>query len=223
MIELVIFDCDGVLVDSEPLANQVLADHATRNGVPMTLAQSVEQFVGLSMASVLAKLSEMAPNPLPDDFLVQVQADTFARFRDHLKPIRGIHQAIAEISARGFNSCVASSGSYDKMALTLGLTGLDHIFAGRIFSAQDVARGKPEPDLFLHAAAKMGVLPAKTIVVEDSGPGIRAAIAAGMIALGYAPDATGPALQALGARVFSDMAQLPQLVQMIAEAASTAK
>jgi HAD superfamily hydrolase (TIGR01509 family) len=220
MIELVIFDCDGVLVDSEPLANQVLAEHATRIGVPMTRAQSIEQFVGLSMASVLTKLKAMAPRPLPDDFLAQVQADTFARFRESLEPIRGIHQAIAEISAYGFKTCVASSGSYDKMALTLGLTGLDHIFAGRIFSAQDVARGKPSPDLFLHAASKMGVLPAKAVVVEDSGPGIQAAIAAGMIALGYAPDATGPALTALGARVFSDMAQLPQLVRTIAEAAS---
>ena len=219
-MELVIFDCDGVLVDSEPLANQVLAEHATRIGVPMTRQQSVDQFVGLSMSSVLTKLEAMAPSPLPDDFLAQVQADTFARFRKDLKPVQGIYEAIAGISALGFKTCVASSGSYDKMALTLGLTGLDQIFAGRIFSAQDVAHGKPAPDLFLHAAAKMGVLPASTIVVEDSGPGIRAAIAAGMIALGYAPYGTGPALTALGARIFSDMARLPGLVQAIAAAVS---
>jgi HAD superfamily hydrolase (TIGR01509 family) len=187
----------------------------------MTAAQSVEQFVGLSMASVLTKLSAVAPRPLPDDFLAQVQAETFARFRKNLKPVAGIHQAITTISAQGFKTCVASSGSYDKMALTLGLTGLDQFFADRVFSAQDVVRGKPAPDLFLHAAAKMNVLPAHAIVVEDSGPGIQAAMSAAMIALVYAPHNTGPALTALGARVFSDMAQLPDLVLEISQAVAS--
>lgn len=211
--DLVIFDCDGVLVDSEPIANEVLARHATAIGVPMTREASIATFVGRSMASVMAMLAERRGAPVPDGFLDAVQAETFARFKTDLRPVAGIAEALDAIEAEGHATCVASSGGHDKLAVTLGLTGLAMRFSGRIFSATEVARGKPAPDLFLHAARRMGVEPGRCAVVEDSRPGVEAARAAGMTAFGYAPADDPAGLAKAGARLFHAMAALPALVR----------
>ncbi|MFC7049579.1 HAD family hydrolase [Emcibacter nanhaiensis] len=183
--ELVIFDCDGVLVDSEPIANRVLRDALAREGLKMTLAEVVSEFVGLSMTSVVKRAEELLGRPLPADFLDRVQAETFEVFHRELTAVEGIHDVVAHLKEQGIKSCVASSGDFAKMEVTLGLTGLKDDFDGRIFSSSQVSRGKPWPDLYLFAANQMGVDPALCLVVEDSLPGVRGAVTAGMDVLAY--------------------------------------
>jgi HAD superfamily hydrolase (TIGR01509 family) len=209
---LVIFDCDGVLVDSEGPANRCLAAAVTALGLPMDEAGSRAAFVGLSMTSVMARIEAMIARPLPEGWLAALQAKTYRLFEAELQAIPGIRAAVERVQAAGIATCVASSGSPDKMALTLGLTGLAPLFDGRLFSAVEVARGKPAPDLFLHAAARMRVAPGECVVIEDSVPGVIGAVAAGMRVLGFARE-TDPALLAgAGAEVFDTMAALPGLL-----------
>lgn len=211
---LVIFDCDGVLVDSEPIANRILAEALSAEGLAMGTEEAAEAFVGLSMASVLAEAEARLRRALRPGFLAAVQARTFAAFARELKPVPGIEAALAAIEDP---ICVASSGEPAKIRLSLELTGLLRRFEGRIFSASEVARGKPHPDLFLHAARSLGVAPQSCTVVEDSLPGIAAARAAGMRVLGFAPMGGGmprheERLARAGAETFSDMAALPVLL-----------
>lgn len=217
---LVIFDCDGVLVDSEGPANCCLAAAVTALGLPMDEAGSRAEFVGLSMKSVMARIEVLTGRPLPSDWLDGVQAETYARFRAELTAVPGVRQAVEAIQAAGIATCVASSGTPDKMDLTLGLTGLRPLFGPHIFSATQVERGKPAPDLFLHAARQMGVAPSQAVVIEDSVPGVTGAVAAGMRALGYAADTTPALLAAAGAEIFSDMAALPGLLDLQASTRS---
>ena len=210
--DLVIFDCDGVLVDSEPLANAVLARALSAEGLVMDVAESRRRYVGLSMATVITRVEAELGRPLPPGWLDALQQETFATFRASLRPVPGVAAAIDAIRAAGLPVCVASSGSLDKMGVTLGLTGLAERFGGRLFSSSMVARGKPFPDLFLHAAASMGVAPQRAVVVEDSLPGVEAACAAGMRALAYASDGDPAALAAQGGEAFLDMALLPGLL-----------
>ncbi|MDD3445146.1 MAG: HAD family hydrolase [Zavarzinia sp.] len=209
---LVIFDCDGVLVDSEGIANRTLAAAVTALGHAMDEAESRRRFVGLSMKSVMAKIEDLTGRPLPGDWLSMLQAETYDAFRAGLAAVPGIATAVATVQAAGIATCVASSGTPDKMALTLGLTGLAPLFVGRVFSAIEVERGKPAPDLFLHAAARMGHAPDRCIVVEDSVPGVTGAVAAGMRALGFARETDAGLLAAAGATTFEDMAALPGLM-----------
>lgn len=209
---LVIFDCDGVLVDSEGIANRVLAEAVSRLGHDMDEAGSRREFVGLSMKSVMAKIEAMTGAPLAADWLPALQAETYARFRAGIAAVPGVRAAIEAVQAAGIATCVASSGTPDKIALTLGLTGLAPLFEGRIFSAIEVARGKPAPDLFLHAAARMGHGAGTSVVVEDSVPGVTGAVAAGMRALGFARETDAGLLAAAGAETFDDMALLPHLI-----------
>ncbi|WP_199698926.1 HAD family hydrolase [Oleomonas cavernae] len=209
---LVIFDCDGVLVDSEGPANRCLGEAVTALGLPMDEAGSRAQFVGLSMTSVMARIEAMTGRPLPAGWLAALQAKTYACFRAELQAIPGVRAAIERILAAGIATCVASSGSPDKMELTLGLTGLRPLFGDRLFSAVQVARGKPAPDLFLLAARRMGLAPEATVVVEDSVPGVTGAVAAGMRALGFARDTDAALLAAAGAETFDDMGALPRLI-----------
>lgn len=209
--ELVIFDCDGVLVDSEPIANRILVAALAEAGHAIDMDQAMARFVGRSMAAVIAMVEAEHGRPLPPDFIERLQARTFAAFRAGLRPIPGIREALAAIAVP---VCVASSGSHQKIALSLSLCGLDAAFRGRVFSAADVTRGKPHPDLFLHAARSLGARPEASVVVEDSVVGVAAAKAAGMIALGFTGGGHGgPALARrlgeAGARVFDRMAALP--------------
>ncbi len=212
--ELVIFDCDGVLVDSEPVANSILAGAITRLGFPMSVADTRAAFVGLSMGQILVNIPELTGRPVPEDWRENVQAETYAAFRESLRAVPGAGDVVARIQAAKIPLCVASSGSLDKMELTLGLTGLRRYFGDRLFSSTMVARGKPHPDLFLHAAAQMGVAPNRAVVIEDSVPGVAGARAAGMRVFAYAgdPESDAARLRAEGGQVFTAMADLPQLL-----------
>ena len=211
MFEAVIFDCDGVLVDSEPIANRVFAEALTDIGLPTTYEQAVADFMGLSMTACLQRVAHRLGTAVPQNFLPNLTELTYKAFEKELQPVAGIVDALMEIS---LPVCVASSGEVSKMQLTLGLTGLLPRFHGRLFSATQVARGKPHPDIFLHAARGIGVSPERCVVVEDSVPGIQGGVAAGMVVLGFAGGLT-PAeeLAKAGATVFYDMAKLPGLLQ----------
>jgi HAD superfamily hydrolase (TIGR01509 family) len=183
---LVIFDCDGVLVDSEPIAARVLAAYARDLGLALSAEDCIRRFTGISMAAVQAELGRDLGRPLPADFADRIRAADFAAFAAELRPVDGAAPAVDALTAAGFAVCVASSGAPEKIRFTLGLTGLADRFEPRLFSATMVARGKPAPDLFLLAAQRMGFAPAACTVVEDSTAGIRAARAASMRAIGFA-------------------------------------
>ncbi|MFI9063813.1 HAD family hydrolase [Streptomyces sp. NPDC053429] len=209
-IELVIFDCDGVLVDSERIAARVQVALGTELGWPLTEAEVVDRFIGRSHAAI----REQVAVRLGED-TAATWSERFERLHSEavdaeLAPVDGLPEALDALT---LPTCVASSGSHEKMRHTLGRTGLYERFAGRIFSATEVSRGKPAPDLFLHAARHMGVDPAACVVVEDSRPGVRAARAAGMRSFGYAGGLT-PAerLEGPGTTVFHDMRDLPALI-----------
>ncbi|MFF7989665.1 HAD family hydrolase [Kitasatospora xanthocidica] len=209
-IELVIFDCDGVLVDSEVIAVRVLVRLGEEYGWALSEAEAIERFVGRSEAANHATVAERLGEETAtvwDKRFRELHAEAVDA---GLTPVDGLPEALAAIT---LPTCVASSGPHEKMRHTLGRTGLHDRFAGRIFSATDVGRGKPAPDLFLHAARSMGVDPAACVVVEDSLPGVQAARAAGMRALGYAGGIT-PAerLAGPGTVVFTDMRELPGLI-----------
>jgi len=180
---LVIFDCDGVLVDSERITNQVFAAMLEELGLVFTLEDMFEQFVGHSMVYCLEKITGLLGKPPPEDFLPCYRARTKAALEIQLTAVPGIEQALDSIT---LPYCVASSGDHEKMRLTLGITGLWPRFEGRLFSVTEVKQAKPAPDIFLHAAERCGAAPDACIVVEDSPAGVRAAVAAGMTVLGYA-------------------------------------
>ena len=209
--EAVIFDCDGVLVDSEPIANRVFAEALTDIGLPTTYDQAVEDFMGLSMTACLAKVANRLGAPVPENFLAGLTERTYKAFEKELHPVAGIVDALEKIT---MPMCVASSGEVSKMQFTLGLTGLLPRFDGRLFSATEVPRGKPHPDIFLHAAKGIGISPEWCVVVEDSVPGVRGGVSAGMAVLGFAGGLTPvEELTSAGATVFYDMAELPGLLQ----------
>ncbi|WP_422034923.1 HAD family hydrolase [Reyranella sp.] len=211
---LVIFDCDGVLVDSEPLANTCFARALRCEGLDWNVEDTMRRLMGRSMKSCVEIVESELGRALPVDFVDRLQADTMQAFRDApLRTVPGVVEAIDAIEAAGIATCVASSGSLDKMRVTLGITGLWSRFEGRIFSSSQVPRGKPFPDLFLHAAIEMNEQPFDCTVVEDSLPGIHAARAAGMRALAYvgAAYSDAEALRAAGGRTFDAMSALPML------------
>jgi HAD superfamily hydrolase (TIGR01509 family) len=209
-IELVIFDCDGVLVDSERLAVRVDVQVLAALGWPLTEQEVVDRFVGRSHAFFVSEIEAHLGRRLPSDWEDPFQRLYRDAFAAHLTPVPGVVDALDRIT---LPTCVASSGTHEKMRYTLGLTGLYERFAGRIFSVEEVTRGKPAPDLFLHAAQRMGVEPSACVVVEDSRHGVEAARAAGMLAFGFAGGLTS-AERLRGPRtiVFSDMRELPGLV-----------
>lgn len=211
MTALVIFDCDGVIVDSEPLANAVLHARLVALGLDLTPEESATRFTGRTMADCVTLIEARLGRAVPADFEATVRRETKAAFDDALTSVKGIDEVLATL-ARPF--CLASSGSHEKIRHSLRLTGADRYFDdGRIFSAQDVAAGKPAPDLFLHAAARLGVPPAQCVVVEDSVPGVEAGVAAGMRVLGYAERTASRQLEAAGATVFRSMDRLPTLLE----------
>jgi HAD superfamily hydrolase (TIGR01509 family) len=207
---LLIFDCDGVLVDSEPLANQVLHGHIRELGIEVSLEESTRTFTGLSMGACVGLIEEMLGGNVPDNFVSRLRIHTARVFADGLRPVTGIETILPGLDGP---LCVASSGSHAKIRLSLKLTGLRRWFPDdAIFSAEDVQRGKPAPDLFLHAAEAMGVTPSQCTVVEDSVPGVTAARAAGMRVFGYAERTPSRSLEAAGATVFSRMEELAGLL-----------
>jgi HAD superfamily hydrolase (TIGR01509 family) len=208
--DLIIFDNDGVLVDSEPVANRVLSTLLTEYGFTCTPEDCIASFMGHSVPQVRAMVEARLGRPLPADLETRYVEDLFPIFRRSLLPIPGIVDALRAIDQA---VCVASSGTHERIRLTLGTTGLWDRFGGRVFSAQDVARGKPAPDLFLHAAASLGVDPRRCAVVEDSPAGVTAANAAGMTSFGFARLVPAERLAHATGAVLSDMRLLPGLLQ----------
>ena len=209
MVASVIFDCDGVLVDSEPAANAVLAAVITDLGLPTTPEQARADYMGRSWASCMEILAGKLGQPPPDDLRDRYRAGVEEAWQRDLQPVPGIVEALDAID---LPNCVASSGEHERMRLTLGLTGLLSRFEGRIFSATEVEHGKPAPDLFLHAATQMRFDPAETVVVEDTVPGVQGARAAGMRVLAFARLVSADELSAAGGEVFDDMRALPALL-----------
>lgn len=208
--QLIIFDCDGVLVDSESISCGTIAEIATGLGYAMTTEEAVNSFVGTSMKFVTSFLNERLASPLPLDFESQYRARMYERFKTELKPIPGIEAVLQSLT---IPACVGSNGPREKILLNLGLTKLILYFEPHhIFSAYDIKKWKPLPDLYLHAAAKMGVAPRHCIVVEDSLAGVQAARAAGMTVYGYASHSDGEDLKAAGANIIHNMSDLIQMV-----------
>ncbi len=179
---LIVFDFDGVIAESEMLANAVLAEFVTELGVPTTLEDSYRLYMGKRFADVIAAVEASVGRTLPTSFPAEFQARTLERFRNELRLVEGA-QAYIDAFAH-VPRCIASSSSPDRLALCLNVLGLQATFGAHVFSASTVARGKPHPDLFLHAARQMGVAPANSIVIEDSPSGVQAGVAAGMIVIG---------------------------------------
>jgi len=204
---LVIFDCDGVLVDSEPIANRVLHRLLESVGLRMTLEEVMRSYIGRTRQGCIDLTEEKLGRRVPETFVADWNALLFETFRHELQPVPGVVELVAQLA---LPSCVASNSSPDRVRVALGAVGLLKRFEGRVFTADEVARPKPAPDLFLHAARRMGFEPARCTVVEDSATGVRAAVAAGMAVLGYAgaPHADPAALAAAGAEVFTDMKQV---------------
>ncbi|EMF27912.1 HAD family hydrolase [Streptomyces pseudogriseolus] len=214
--DLVIFDNDGVLVDSEPLSNRHLAAYLTELGHPTTYEDSIRDYMGSAMHRVHDLIEERTGKRLPADFDDVFHARVFAAFERELKPVPGVADVLEKLAADGVPYCVASSGSHERIRVGHRAAGLNRFFDdGRIFSSQDVGRGKPAPDLFLYAAERMGTTPERCVVVEDSPLGVQAAVAAGMDVYGFT--AMTPAEKLSGAtRLFGDMRELSSLLGLVA-------
>ncbi|GHH88709.1 HAD family hydrolase [Streptomyces capitiformicae] len=210
--ELVIFDNDGVLVDSEPISNRLLAAYLTELGHPTSYEESIRDYMGSAMHRIHELILERTGERLPDDFDEVFHGRVFAAFERELEAVTGVGDVLEKLVADGVPYCVASSGSHERIRVGHRKTGLDRWFGDeRVFSSQDVGRGKPAPDLFLHAAERMGVAAERCVVVEDSPLGVRAAVAAGMDVYGFT--AMTPAAKLGGANgLFGDMRALVSLM-----------
>ena len=211
--DLIIFDCDGVLVDSERVANEVFArvlDEVC--GLQFTLDDMFDTFVGHSRVQCLQKIEAMIGEPPPPELDLRYQRDINDALQQTVQAIDGIERVLADLA---LPYCVASSGSHEKMRMTLGKTGLMRFVEGNIFSTSDVERGKPHPDIYLHAARSMGVTAAeRCAVVEDSPIGVTGAVAAGMRVFGFAELMPAQRLHEAGAHhVFTSMHDLPELIK----------
>jgi HAD superfamily hydrolase (TIGR01509 family) len=209
MIDLVIFDCDGVLVDSEMLSCRCLSDALAGHGIELGVDEALERFVGRSLSAVREHYDALGW-PLPEAFAAELKARVRESFAASLLPIEGVGAVLGRLR---LPICVASSSDLDRVAFSLAMTGLSGYFSERLYSSQMVKRGKPAPDLFLHAAAAMGADPRRTLVIEDSASGVKAGKAAGMMVWGfvggghYASRDGRALLKAAGAdRVFARMA-----------------
>jgi HAD superfamily hydrolase (TIGR01509 family) len=213
MRELVIFDCDGVLVDSEVISNEVLARILTREGLPTTLAEARRDYQGLLLTDIRDRAQARLGQSLSPDWLAEYEHERAEEFHRSLKAVQGAAEAVQRVKAAGLKVCVASQGALAKTRLTLGLTGLRELFPpGALFSAHDVPRPKPDPALFQHAAATMDAQPSACTVIEDTASGIMAAVAAGMRAIGYAADSDERALRNAGAEIIRSLDGLPEFL-----------
>ena len=207
---LVIFDCDGVLVDSEVITSRVFAAMLNELGIPATVDEVFDKFVGRSMAQCLEEIAQLLGREVPAEFARQYHLRTALALESDLKTVPGIESALAEIR---MPYCVASNGSHEKMQTTLGITDLLPKFQGKLFSVTEVARGKPFPDVFLYAAAQSGVAPSACAVIEDTPTGVTAGVAAGMTVYGYCAHTPAHRLIAAGAHhTFDCMSDLPAIL-----------
>ncbi|MET0559209.1 MAG: HAD-IA family hydrolase [Solirubrobacterales bacterium] len=210
---LAIFDCDGVLVDSEPVSNRVLAEAASEAGAKISTEEAAEAFAGWHLDDIAAEIARRAGSELSANWVASFEARRAAEFAKGLDPIPGVGQALLRIRGAGIPICVASQASREKVDLVLSLSGLgEHFEPAARFSSRMVERGKPAPDLFLFVARSMQCAPARCVVVEDGILGARAAKQAGMGLLGFAPAGDGGLLAAEGATLFASMRDLPGLL-----------
>ncbi len=207
---LVIFDCDGVLVDSEVITNRVFTQMLNELGLRVTDSDMFDKFVGRSMGQCLELIGELMGRDVPEDFVSELDQRSAVALARELTAVPGVEQVL---DALRVPYCVASNGTHEKMQTTLGITGLLPRFQGNLFSVSDVARGKPFPDIYLHAAAKYGMPPSACAVIEDTPTGVAAGVAAGMTVYGYSAHTPPARLIAAGAqRTFNRMSDLPILL-----------
>ena len=211
--DLVIFDCDGVLVDTEPVSNAVLAENLTRHGLLLSTEDCIGMFTGWSMVNVEQEAIRLGAT-LPEGWIAAVYAEEFEALKRGVDAVNGIPEILDRLEALDIPFCVASNGSEEKMAITLGQTGLLPRFDGAMFSAHTLKTSKPDPALFQAALAAFKVEPARAVVIEDSVLGATGAARAGIPCYGYAPHHDGADLAATGARVFKEMRELEQLLAL---------
>ncbi|WP_171101618.1 HAD family phosphatase [Ruegeria sp. HKCCD7255] len=209
MHDLVIFDCDGVLVDSEPITNQVLIANLNSYGLNLTIDDSYQLFVGGTMRGAGEVARQMGAD-LPEDWVDQIYAAIYGRLRQGVTVMPGVPDLLTALDQKEVPFCVASNGSPEKMGITLGQNDLLHRFQDAMFSAHVLKTAKPDPDLFLTAARHFDA--SAPVVIEDSVSGVTAAMRANMRCLAYAPEGGGEKLADLGAEVFRDMAEVPELL-----------
>jgi HAD superfamily hydrolase (TIGR01509 family) len=209
----VLFDCDGVLADSEALHNRILAEEISALGWEMTPEECEHRFIGMSWQTVMPVVEQrLGPGSVPAEFVPNIIARVVRALREELQPVPGVMDAIAAITAAGIPVAVASNSSRAELATKLARLGLVETFRGRAFSYDDVERPKPAPDMYRAAAAACGVDPHDCVVVEDSVAGSRAGIAAGCRVLGFAHATPAASLAAVGAETFGAMTELPGLL-----------
>ena len=208
--DLLILDCDGVLVDSEPIVNQVFVQMLSDRGFRLDLDETLREFAGSSLSNRLTVVGGRLGWAVPAEFIAAFEHRLAQQFHQKLRPVSGVADALTQLGGR---RCVASNGSHADMRLRLGLVQLLQHFEPHLFSASEVARAKPHPDLFAHAARKMGAAAARCAVVEDSLAGVQAGIGAGMRVFGYAALTDASVLREAGAVVFDCMSELPNLVR----------
>lgn len=212
--EAILFDCDGVLVDSEPITNGVLRDMLNESGWAITHEECMDYFIGRTVRSAAARIEAETGKPLTDEWMARFYARRNAELDRRLVAIEHIHPAIEQVHAHhGGRIACASGADRFKVEMQLAKVGLMPFFEGRIFSGHEMPQTKPAPDVYLAAAAALQADPARCAVVEDSAIGVRAGVAAGALVFGYAPLGDGEALRGAGAsQVFRSMAELPALL-----------
>jgi HAD superfamily hydrolase (TIGR01509 family) len=208
--DLVIFDCDGVVVDSERIVHDVFGAFIRSLGVELSKTEMFERFLGRRLVECMAVVESLTGQPVPPGALERYCVERDRVLREQVQPVAGIRDVLEELT---IPYCIASSGDHDKMRITLGATALMPFFEGRLFSATEVPRGKPAPDVFLLAAERMGAAPSRTVVIEDSVNGVLAGCAAGMTVFGFAGLTAREKLSDAGATVtFAAMGELPALL-----------
>lgn len=207
----IIFDCDGILVDSETISVKVLQEMIGELGFKIDYPTALEKFTGVSMVEILQFIDSSITGDIPENFVPEFRERTFKLFKSDLKPIKGVHSLIEKLDVP-FG--VASSGPQEKIRLNLSVTGLLDKFEGNIFSSFDIDSWKPNPAIYLHAAAEMGFSPDETIVIEDSEPGVRAAIAGGFRVFAFADQANKRLFEELGAELFYSMDELSSRIEL---------
>jgi len=214
--KLVIFDCDGVVVDSEPLTLQLIRDDLAARGLPLDLTKTTDLFMGSTIAGAGAQAREMGAD-IPEDWVDLIYDKVFAALARKVESIPGIGAVLDRLDRQGIAYAIGSNGPHRKMEITLARCGLAARFAGRIYSREDVAAPKPAPDVYLLAASQAGVAPQDCVVIEDSATGAQAAVAAGMAVFGFARETPRAKFEGLTELLFDDMAQLPALLGLPTE------
>ena len=210
---LVIFDCDGVLVDSEGPANRLVAQEVTALGWPLDVEQSLEHFMGMSLDGMVPVIESHLGHPIPPDWPDRLRLKMLDVLAREVQPMPGAAEVLRGVAALGLPYRIASNSSHEEMAVKFPRCGLSELVAGRVHSARDVARGKPAPDVYLLAARTEGMPPSRCLVVEDSVPGTEAAVAAGMAVLALVPHGDGADLQALGATIIRSLDEVAPLAR----------